>query len=148
MVARIPYPFTVPKYYAVASEVATIDYLRFFGLPTPKVYGYSPESDNAAGTEYIFMEFIQGTNLTDVWDSLGDQGVNSIMRQLTELESKMMSLSFPAGGSLYYTHDLEKVAKGLGVPLEDEHFCIGPDTRLPMWCGRRSQLEVDRGPCT
>ena len=148
MVARIPYPIAVPKYYVVASEVATIDYLRSSGLPTPKVYGYSPESDNAAGTEYIFMEFIRGTKLTDVWDSIGDQGISSIMRQLTQLESKMMSLSFPAGGSLYYSQDLEKVAKGLGVPLEDERFCIGPDTRLPMWYGRRSQLEVDRGPCT
>ena len=125
-----------------------MDYLRTSGLPTPKVYGYSPESDNAAGTEYIFMEFIRGTDLSNVWDSLDDQGVSSIMRQLNELESKMMSLTFPAGGSLYYTRDLEKVAKRLGIPLEDERFCIGPDTRFSMWCGRRSQLEVDRGPCT
>ena len=148
MVARIPYPATVPKYYAVASEVATMDFLRSSGLPTPKVYGYSPESENAAGTEYIFMEFVRGTKLSDVWLSLGEQEVISILRQLVQLESKMMSLSFPAGGSLYYTQDLEKVARGLGVPLEDERFCVGPDTRLHLWYGRRSQLDVDRGPCT
>ncbi|KAH7884287.1 protein kinase subdomain-containing protein PKL/CAK/Fmp29 [Phlebopus sp. FC_14] len=146
MVARIPYPATVPKYNAVASEVATMDFLRSSGLPTPKVYGYSPESDNAAGTEYIFMEFVRGTKLSDVWLSLGEQEVISVLRQLTQLESKMMSLSFPAGGSLYYTQDLEKVARGLGIPLEDERFCVGPDTRLPLWYGRRSQLDVDRGP--
>jgi hypothetical protein len=51
MVARIPYPATVPKHYAVASEVATVDFLRSSGLPVPQVYGYPPESDNAAGTE-------------------------------------------------------------------------------------------------
>ena len=33
MVALIPYPVTVPKYYAVASEDATIEYLRVSGLP-------------------------------------------------------------------------------------------------------------------
>ena len=148
MVARIPYPATVPKYYAVASEVATMDFLRSSGLPTPKIYGYSPEADNAAGTEYIFMEYVRGTKLSDAWLSLGEQEVISVLRQLTQLESKMMSLSFPAGGSLYYTQDLEKVARGLGVPLEDERFCVGPDTRLPLWYGRRSQLDVDRGPCT
>jgi len=27
------YPMTVPKYYAVASEVATIEYIRSSGLP-------------------------------------------------------------------------------------------------------------------
>jgi hypothetical protein len=61
----------------------------------------------------------------------------------------MMSISFPAGGSLYYAHDPEKVARGAatGIALKDERFCVGPDTRLPMWYGRGSRLDVDRGPC-
>ena len=114
IVARVPYPVTVPKYYAVASEVATIEYLRSCGIPAPKIHGYSTDSD---------------------------------MRQLIQLESKIMSLPFPAGGSLYFTKDLDKVAKGLGVPLEDKRFCVGPDTMLALWYGRRAQLDVSRGPC-
>jgi len=147
MVARIPYPVTIPKYFAVASEVATMELLRSSGLPIPKVYGYSPAPDNAAETEYIFMEFVQGTSLSDIWFDLGEGDIISISRQLAELESKMMSITFPAGGSLYCTKDLEKVAGRPGIPLEDERFCVGPDTRLPLWYGRRSQLDVDRGPC-
>ncbi|GJJ11864.1 hypothetical protein Clacol_006102 [Clathrus columnatus] len=147
MVARIPYPVTIPKFYAVASEVATLDFLRSFGLPVPEIYGYSPDSDNAAGTEYIFMQFVRGSKLSDVWPSLGEQEVISVIHQLTQIESVMMSLSFPAGGSLYFTKDLKKVATGLGIPLEDNHFCMGPDTRLPLWYGRRSKLDVNRGPC-
>ena len=147
MVARIPYPITVPKFYAVASEVATLEFLRSSGLPVPKIYGYSPDSDNAAGTEYIFMQFVRGSKLSDIWPSLGEQEVISVVHQLTQLESSMMSLSFPAGGSLYFTKDLEKVATGLGIPLEDERFCIGPDTSLPLWYGRRSKLDVNRRRC-
>ena len=60
MVARIPYPVTIPKYFAIASEVATMDLLRSSGLPIPKVYGYSPVLGNAAGTECIFMEATYG----------------------------------------------------------------------------------------
>ncbi|RDX52769.1 protein kinase subdomain-containing protein PKL/CAK/Fmp29 [Lentinus brumalis] len=147
MVARIPYPATVPKYFAVASEVATMTLLRLSGLPIPQVYGYSPTLDNAAETEYIFMEFVRGTNLSNVWAGLEEREINSVLRQLTHLESKMMSITFPGGGSLYYAQDLEKMAGGPpGVPLEDERFCVGPDTRLPLWFGRRSQLDVDRGP--
>jgi hypothetical protein len=148
MVARIPYPFTVPKFYTVASEVATMEFLRSSGFPVPKIYGYSSDSDNVAGTEYIFMEFVRGSRLSDVWSSLGEQEFISVVRHLTQLESSMMSLSFPAGGSLYFTKDLEKVATGLGVPPEDDRFCIGPDTSLPLWYGRRSKLDVNRGPCT
>jgi hypothetical protein len=145
IVARIPYPATVPKYYAVASEMATMASLRSSGLPIPKVCGYSLAPDNTAETEYIFMEFVQG-KLSDVWFDLEEQEIISVLRQLAQLESKMMSISFPAGGSLYYAQDLEKVARGAGIPLEDERFCVGPDARLPLWYGRRSQLDVDRRP--
>jgi len=148
MVARVPYPVTVPKFYAIASEAATMRFLRSSGLPVPEVYDYSPSSDNAAETEYIFMEFMRGTELSDVWLELEEPDIASVLRQLAQLESRMMSIPFPAGGSLYYTKDLETVGGRTGIPLNDERFCVGPDCRLHMWYGRRSQLHVDRGPCT
>ena len=153
MVARIPYPVTTPKYFAVASEVATLAFLRSVGLPTPEVYGYSPAPDNAAGTEYIFMQFVEGTSLGDVWSDLGEGDIISILQQLAELESRMMLMAFPAGGSLYFTEDLVNLAGSSfrptrpGIALKDKRFCVGPETSLPLWCGRRSQLDVDRGPC-
>ena len=102
-----------------------------------------------AGTEYIFMQYIGGSTLSDVWPKLSENEVISVVRQITRLESIMMSLSFPAGGSLYFTEDLEKhvTARGLAIPLENERFCVGPDTKLSLWYGRRAQLGVDRGPC-
>ncbi|KAI0327983.1 protein kinase subdomain-containing protein PKL/CAK/Fmp29 [Cubamyces sp. BRFM 1775] len=149
MVARIPYPVMVPKFYAVASEVATMRFLRAKGLPVPEVYDYSPTPDNAAETEYIFMEYVAGTKLTDIWMELEEAGIASIVRQMVELETQIMSIPFPAGGSLYYADDLQKAPRGtmgIPIPLDGERFCVGPDTRLPMWYGRRSQLDVDRGP--
>jgi hypothetical protein len=148
MVARIPFPITGPKFYAIASEVATMRFLRDFGLPIPEVYDYSPLSDNAAKTEYIFMEFVKGTKLADVFQELEEPDIVSVLRQFAQLESGLMSIPFPAGGSLYYTSDLEKVGGRKGIPLDDGRFCIGPEVRLDMWRGRRAQLDVDRGPCT
>lgn len=63
MIARIPYLTTEPRNLLVASEVATMDYLRSHGVPIPKIYGYSSTSHNPAGTEYVFMEVNPGTNL-------------------------------------------------------------------------------------
>lgn len=148
LVARIPYPVTVPKFFAIASEVATMRILRISGLPVPEVYDYSPSPDNAAKTEYIFMEFMKGTNLSDVWQELEEPQISSVLRQLVQLESRMMSIPFPVGGSLYYTKDLEKATGRTGIALDDDRFCIGPDARVRMWYGRRSQLDVNRGPCT
>jgi len=75
---------TVPRYHTVASEAATIEYLRSHGLPVPEIYGYSPDSNNAVGTAYIMMEFVHGSKLTDVWPSLEHQEVISVVRQLTQ----------------------------------------------------------------
>ena len=138
---------TVPHYYAVASEVATIEYQRSCGIPVPEIYGYSADSVNVARTPYILMEFVHDSKLSEVWPSLGDEEVISVIRQLTQIEARIMSQSFPAGGSLYFTEDLEKVAPGLGVPLEDKRLCVGPDTKLALWYGRRAGLDVNRGPC-
>ncbi|KAJ7602896.1 protein kinase subdomain-containing protein PKL/CAK/Fmp29 [Roridomyces roridus] len=148
MVARIPYPYNRPSYHLLASEVATMDYLRTVaGIPIPEVYGYSPGEDNAAETEYIFMEYVRGTTLGAVWTGLAEKDFVSIMRQLVELEAKMMGVEFPAGGSLYYARDLEKVG-GEGIQLPDDaQFCIGPDVSGWLWHGRRSRLQVNRGPC-
>ena len=132
MVARIPYTVTIPMYFTVASEVATMALLRSSGLPVPEVYGYSPVPDNAAETEYIFMEFVKGISLSNIWFELGERDVISVLHQLTELESKMTLKAFPAGGSLYYTEDLEKVSRGPGILLKDKRFSVGPGTRLPL----------------
>lgn len=149
MVARIPYLMAVPRYHTVASEVATLAFLRSSGLPIPGVFGYSPVSENEAETEYIFTEYIPGPRLGDVWRHLNEKEIISVLRQIVQLESMMMSIDFPVGGSLYYTQDLKRVGGKPGVFLEDYdgRFCIGPDTNLPMWYGKRSQLDIDRGPC-
>jgi hypothetical protein len=38
LVVRIPYPLLTPKTYALASEVATMNFLRSKGLPIPKIF--------------------------------------------------------------------------------------------------------------
>ena len=94
------------------------------------------------------MEYMRGTKLSDIWLELEEPDISSVLRQVVQLESRAMSIPFPAGGSLYYPDDLEKIAGKRGIPLSDQRFCVGPDVRLCMWYGRRSQLDVDRGPCT
>ncbi|KAG5641641.1 hypothetical protein DXG03_004555 [Asterophora parasitica] len=155
LVARIPYPLLIPKAYAIASEVATMDFLRLKGLPIPKVYSYSSTSNNEAATEYILMEYVEGNDLSQIWSDLKEDEIISLMDQLAKVESTLMSISFPAGGSIYYASDLKELTGSEGVTLDDHSesiasekkgFCIGPDVSTPLWYGRRGQLDVFRGP--
>ncbi|KLO16689.1 protein kinase subdomain-containing protein PKL/CAK/Fmp29 [Schizopora paradoxa] len=145
LIARIPYPITPPKFLVTASEVATLAYLRENEVPVPKVYGYSPDMENPAGTEYIFMEYLEGTRFVDVLFDLDEGEVISILRQVAELENKFMTMGFPAGGSLYFTVDLKYINQP-GVPLYNDEFSIGPEASVEMWSGRRGLLHVNRGP--
>ncbi|TEB09671.1 hypothetical protein FA13DRAFT_1749237 [Coprinellus micaceus] len=129
MVARVPYGFP-PVYLTVASEVATMDLLHSKGIPVPKIYGYNPSPDNEARTEYMFMEYVQGTSLADVWqDTVQNDPDESraILKQVLD-------------------RDLEGLVTRTPIPLEDDRFCVGPDVSHMSWFGRRSQLDVDRGP--
>ncbi|EAW09030.1 uncharacterized protein ACLA_077770 [Aspergillus clavatus NRRL 1] len=133
-VARIPYPVTEPKSLVVASEVATIDFLRSHGIPVPTIFGYSAVADNSAGTEYIFMELVQGQSLGDIWYTLSEQERITLVTKLVQLESRLFALRFPASGSLYYYDDLLAHDYPIIVPSPSStrRFCIGPDTSLGL----------------
>ncbi|KAI0327250.1 hypothetical protein GY45DRAFT_1427965, partial [Cubamyces sp. BRFM 1775] len=54
----------------------------------------------------------------------------------------------PNGSTCCSSHQkrVVRVHYSISVPLDDKRFCVGPDARLPMWYGRRSQLDLDREP--
>jgi hypothetical protein len=151
-VGRIPFPVTEPKQLVVASEVATMRFLRSRGLPVPEVYGYSSTAENEAGTEYVFMELVRGTNLGDVWFDLSGKDRMTVIGRLVELESRLFALPFPASGSMYYTKDLPETFRKINISTPEisnnGRFCVGPETRLGMWHAARFGVRAGRGPCT
>ncbi|CAI7574294.1 unnamed protein product [Penicillium crustosum] len=70
VLARLPYKTTVPSHYAVASEAATLALLHVYRVLVPKVFPYSPDQTNAVGTEYMLLERLEGTPLSDQWFSM------------------------------------------------------------------------------
>ncbi|KAE8349515.1 kinase-like domain-containing protein [Aspergillus coremiiformis] len=145
-IARLPYPSTAPEHYTVASEVATLDYLRLHGIRTPEVYAWCSTKENPVGSEYIIMERLGGIPLGDVWYSMTPREQHKMMKQLVEWETRLMSLEFPAYGSIYYRNDLPS-EKSIPLPGQTEvKFCIGPIVHYSWWHGERSTLNIDRGP--
>ena len=161
VIARLPYPSTYPKHFSVASEVATMDLVRSYGVPVPKVLGYSATSNNAVGTEYIIMEKVNGRDLGDIWYELSEKERIKVVVQVARLESVLFSIALPGCGSVYYKRDLEigteavtiTAAKGAGEGADEGasesagQLCIGPDVAQKWWCDKRDQFSVSRGPC-
>ncbi|PWY90362.1 kinase-like protein [Aspergillus sclerotioniger CBS 115572] len=146
VIARLPYPSTVPEHYTVASEAATLDYLRLHGIFTPEVYAWCSTKANPVGTEYIIMEKLDGIPLGDKWFTLTPKEQHKVMNQIIEWEARLMSLQFPASGSLYYTKDLSSESRVQLAEPNGMAFCIGPAAHYSWWHDKRDLLNIDRGP--
>lgn len=155
-IAKIPYHIAVPKYYATASEAATLEFLRLKGVPVPKVYGYSASVDNPAGVEYLIMEKAKGARIEEKWLSMTKKERCKLASSYVEIEKKLFDIPFSAIGSIYFTSD---VPSHLQTPLYSEahegqleddtskRFCIGPIADYMFWHGKRAKLDIARGPC-
>ncbi|RMD39562.1 hypothetical protein DV735_g5566, partial [Chaetothyriales sp. CBS 134920] len=165
VLARIPYQKTSPKNLVIASEAATLSLLRSHGLPVPKVLGYSTTCHNPVGTEYVFLEKVEGRPLGGQWFSMNNKARFKIMSQIVDLETKYMAIPFAANGSLYHQRDLDRDAlavpidrrdldrDALAVPIDqssspDDGDCLvlGPTVKYEWWFQERASLDVDRGP--
>lgn len=144
ILARLPYKTTVPKHHAVASEAATLEFLHAHRIPVPKVLAYSADQKNAVGSEYLLLERLQGTTLSDQWFSMDTKTRVKVMRQIVDLERRFMSIQFPASGSLYHRHDLD--GSQHVIPVSDD-IVVGPIAQHEWWYRERVSLKVDRGPC-
>lgn len=150
ILARLPFKMEAPLHHSVASEVATLAFLRNQGLPVPQVHGYSTTSDNSVGTEFILLEKLEGRPLSDEWFYLPNKTIVKVMKQLVALEQKWLSLRLPAHGSLYFRHDLPSGDDGVRVDCSLENgseLVVGPSAAYASWYRERANLDVARGPC-
>jgi hypothetical protein len=96
------------------------------------------------------MEFSPGKQLSTVWSDMDEHDRLRFVKSLVHLETRFFNTFLPASGSLYFRRDLPAATQKLSVPTGDtenpESFYIGPSTSLDLWYGRRSELDVERGP--
>ncbi|TVY87724.1 Altered inheritance of mitochondria protein, mitochondrial [Lachnellula willkommii] len=151
VIARLPYPCTIPRKYGVASEVATMEFLRIHGIPIPKILDWSSSASNQLGSEYIIMERVPGRELADTWYTMTFKERMAVIEKIVDVERLLFGIKFPASGSLYFKDSLNPDIKSVHMPEENSfkdigRFCIGPSTEYLWWYQKRDELAVNRGP--
>lgn len=152
VIARLPYPCTIPKGNGILSEVATMVFLRMHGLPIPKIYDWNSTSANPVGSAYMIMEKVQGTELQETWHSMSVERRLQMAEKVVELEKKLFDIPFPACGAIYFKDSLPVGTPVVEIPdCKDEsglrRFCVGPSTEYLWWYSKRAELGADIGPC-
>ncbi|KAJ5791178.1 uncharacterized protein N7518_008189 [Penicillium psychrosexuale] len=141
-IVKIPCPNAGKPMYCTASEVAVLNFdildsvRTHTTIPVPKVLAWSADSTNPVGAEYIVMERVPGVQIFKKWDEMGESNRISIIKRLTQWESELAEISFPASGSLYHKSSLsdhELISLDPSVDPEGL-FCVGPscDSAWPI----------------
>jgi hypothetical protein len=151
-IVRLPYPCTIPHKYGVASEVATMEFLRLHGIPIPNVLDWDSSVSNDVGSEYIIMERAPGKELENTWYTMKPKERMAAVEKIVDIEKLLFSIQFPASGSLYYKDSLGPDIMKADIALNTElgvtdKFCVGPSTEFLWWYQKRDELTVNRGPC-
>ncbi|KAF8446300.1 hypothetical protein L210DRAFT_2969073 [Boletus edulis BED1] len=152
LVAKIPCPHVTPRHLSTLSEVATMDYAKnILGLPVPRVLSWNAKADGSeVGAEYILMEHLQGMELYKM-DKYGSRMAHFAER-VADLECKFTRYRFSQIGSIYYKEDVSPELQQRPLYAEgvegdgSDRFRIGPCVNSDIWRGKRSLLDVDRGP--
>lgn len=154
VIVKIPYSIAIPKKLTTESEVATLEFLRSKGIPVPRVYAWSSDSENEVGSEYIIMEKAPGKPLEKCWFSLTPKERVNLVTSYVEVERKLFSIHFGAYGSLHFRDSLSRHLQAdlYASDVEDvdgdsRRFCIGPAADYMFWREKRADFEMNRGPC-
>ncbi|KAF9494219.1 hypothetical protein BDN71DRAFT_1449360 [Pleurotus eryngii] len=157
-IARIPFPVFGPPDLTIASEVATMDFIRTEArqVNVPIVLAWSSSNVEGIGVPYLMYEKVQGTALSALWDKedFTDQSLSEIVMQCMKQQAQTSGRVFSQIGSIFYKDDVS--ADLQTRPLYDtsitpatpnsDRFRIGPSLRPEFYRGGRSQLDIDRGP--
>ena len=152
VIVKIPDPL-VPARYVLASEVATIEYLRTeLDIPIPKVIAWSMTDNNPVGCEYIIMEEASGVDLNQKWPILEIDKKFAVIDHLVSLQRRILqhTAKINGYGSLYFTEDAISLGLSKQLPISARaagRFCLGRSTKYHFLDSTGSLDDANCGPC-
>ncbi|KAL2819050.1 hypothetical protein BDW59DRAFT_151664, partial [Aspergillus cavernicola] len=106
----------VEPFFKTESEVATMAFLRkHTSLHVPKVITYSSFAANTLRFEWVLLEYVEGTPLSDLWDRMSFDAKSDLTIRMLEHSKYMRNFYFSHFGNLYFSKDREQVN---GQPAE------------------------------
>ncbi|KAI9058250.1 hypothetical protein FKP32DRAFT_1597338 [Trametes sanguinea] len=164
---RIPFPNVGNVGRSVASEVATMcyvrerlrDHRRARDIPfPPQVFAWNAWYDNPVGTPYIVLEYSEGVQLRERWPYTVGEDTNTALQGIAKLELALLDLRFSQHGSLYFAEDVPEELRNRPLHQEghpsaddlarllDRKYKIGQTANREWWRGSYGRVDANRGP--
>ncbi|KAF3484117.1 serine/threonine protein kinase [Arthroderma uncinatum] len=99
------------------------------------------------------MEYAPGVGADTQWFNTTKYQKHALATGIVDIETKLFTIPFSSTGSLYFKTDippeLQSDLYAPETPGNDEDsrkYCIGPIVDYMFWYGKRSELDIYRGP--
>ena len=123
-------------YYKVESDVATTEFVRHAtSIPVPIIYAFDSNPVNKLGFEWMLMERVQGKPLRQVWDTMGFDTKQGLVRRIANSMAELSQYKFKTLGSIFMRYRQRHI-----------DFYIGPSVHEKLFERDRLLYDVDRGP--
>ncbi|KAH8688992.1 kinase-like domain-containing protein [Talaromyces proteolyticus] len=110
-----------------SNEAAILDWVsQNTSIPVPSVIRYDATTNNPLNREFIILTRSPGVTLSDIYDSLSQEDLDNICRQLMKFLVEIHQHPFNQIGGLVHSDDQKKIIPG---PILDEHFWFTPDIK-------------------
>jgi len=108
------------------NEAATLSWLRqHTGIPVPDVLAYDVTLNNPLEREFMLLNRCPGVAVSDIYSTLSDTQLDSLINQLIDIQSELHTHEFYAiGGLAHSSSSPSTIIPGL---ILDEHFWLTPD---------------------
>lgn len=96
------------------------------------------------------MRKVPGQQLTNVWPTMSEAQRFKLVKDIVNVEAKLLAANHLNYGSLYYRGDTSAPLAAMDSSLpetEVSKFVIGPIADRAFWMEGRHELNLDRGPC-
>ncbi|KAL2046319.1 hypothetical protein N7G274_001766 [Stereocaulon virgatum] len=118
-------------------------------LPVPRILGWSDDSSNHIGAEYIIKEHVAGVRLHERWSTMAGQQHMLCVKALSMMIKEMAAIAFPSYGRLYFSN--APIKPHLKPELADG-FCLRPHRGATSWNCNTDEARIygnsnhNRGP--
>ncbi|KNG48669.1 kinase-like protein [Stemphylium lycopersici] len=153
-IVRVSLP--VEPHFKTMSEAATIEYIRHHtDIPAPQVFRSQATNDNELQFEWMLMERIPGSKLSDRWRDMSWLKKEVLVRKAVSHAAQLFKPRFNRLGNLYSTKELQKLSSsnipdvsllGAEASTDSTNFCLSKVVSMPFFWGKRADRNVLRGP--
>ncbi|KAF1840891.1 kinase-like protein [Cucurbitaria berberidis CBS 394.84] len=154
VIVRVTLP--VQPHLKTLSERATIEYVRHHtDIPIPQVLEYNAIRDDELGFEWMIMDRVEGTKVTEQWKHMSWLKKELLVRKVITYLAQLFRKRFHRLGNLYATEDIQQMStKDMpdAVFLGAEHsshtvrFGLGEVVSIPFFYNDHGGIDVPRGP--